>query len=313
MQRAIVDFGSDVPFKTAPNKLKEHYGIDVPETAVRLITERHGEAIHSNAEIQCDLPDIAGVSQLITEMDGSMIPVVETAERKEGEDGIDLRKTRKVNWKEGRLCLAHEVGSVTPVFGATMGNADDAGDQLLQCAIHAGAGTETKFHCVGDGATWIPDQADRVFGSQANYLIDFYHLCEYLAGAAGKIAGKNKEVWMDQQKDRLKDNAYDEVLKTLQPFVEAEHIPDEGAPVRVCHRYISNRIHQLDYKGAIAAGLPIGSGEIESAHRYVIQARLKLAGAWWKVKNVTKMLALRVLRANGDWDKYWNNMRQEAA
>jgi hypothetical protein len=313
LQRAIVDFGSDVPFKNAPNKLKEHYGIDVPETAVRLITERHGEAIHRDAETQHDLPDIPGVSQLITEMDGSKIPVVETAERKEESKGIDLRKTRKLSWKEARLCLAHEVGSVTPVFGVTTGSTDEAGDQLLQCAIRAEGGTETRFHCVGDGATWIADQGDRVFGSQANYLVDFYHLCEYLSGAAGKIAGKDKEVWMEQQKDRLKENAYNEVLKALQPFVEGKNIPDEDAPVRVCHRYISNRTHQLDYKGAIAAGLPIGSGEIESAHRYIIQARLKLAGAWWKITNATKMLALRVLRANGDWDKYWNNLRQEAA
>jgi hypothetical protein len=27
--------------------------------------------------------------------------------------------------------------------------------------------------------------------------------------------------------------------------------------------------------------LPIGSGEIESAHRYVFQTRLKIAGGWW--------------------------------
>jgi len=57
LQRAIVDFGSDVTFKNAPNKLKEHYGIDVSETAVRLITERHGEAIYKDAETQRDLPD----------------------------------------------------------------------------------------------------------------------------------------------------------------------------------------------------------------------------------------------------------------
>ena len=33
-----------------------------------------------------------------------------------------------------------------------------------------------------------------------------------------------------------------------------------------------------DYKGVPAAGLPIGSGEIESGHRYVFQNRLKIAG-----------------------------------
>ena len=42
------------------------------------------------------------------------------------------------------------------------------------------------------------------------------------------------------------------------------------------------RKDQLNYKGAIAAGLPIGSGEIESSHRFVIQERLKIPGAWWQ-------------------------------
>jgi len=55
------------------------------------------------------------------------------------------------------------------------------------------------------------------------------------------------------------------------------------------------------------------SGEIESAHRYVIQSRLKLAGAWWKLKNAKSMLALRVCRANGDWDTYWQSRHQQAA
>jgi hypothetical protein len=61
----------------------------------------------------------------------------------------------------------------------------------------------------------------------------------------------------------------------------------------------------LDYKSVLVAGLSIGSGEIESAHRCVIQIRLKIAGAWWKVENAAKMLALRIVRANGDWEKHW--------
>jgi hypothetical protein len=56
---------------------------------------------------------------LITEMDGSMLPVVEVAERVAGAASVDGRKTRQVSWKEARLALAHEPGSVTPIFGAT--------------------------------------------------------------------------------------------------------------------------------------------------------------------------------------------------
>ena len=95
--------------------------------------------------------------------------------------------------------------------------------------------------------------------------------------------------------------------------LEAEAIESDKAPVRACHRYLSNRTDQLDYKGAIEKSLPIGSGEIESAHRYVIQQRLKLSGAWWKATNVQPMLALRVVRANGDWERYWDNLSAAVA
>ena len=100
---------------------------------------------------------------------------------------------------------------------------------------------------------------------------------------------------------------------SLGKFPGSEKAPDKDAPVRACYRYIANRPHFLDYKGALAAGLPIGSGEIESAHRYVIQIRLKIAGAGWKIESASKMLALRVLRCNGAWEDYWSDLGQEAA
>src|SRR5580693_5099002 len=54
-----------------------------------------------------------------------------------------------------------------------------------------------------------------------------------------------------------------------------------------------------------ANDLPIGSGEIESAHRYIAQLRLKRPGAWWRVEHAEYMLALRINRRNGDWKTYW--------
>jgi hypothetical protein len=53
------------------------------------------------------------------------------------------------------------------------------------------------------------------------------------------------------------------------------------------------------------ARLFAGSGEIESAHRYVAQKRLKLPGAWWLVEHAEHMLALRINRLNGEWEDYW--------
>jgi Uncharacterised protein family (UPF0236) len=307
LQRTITDFGADDSFgRGASAKLKEHYGIEVPATVIRAVTEKHGEAmLGMQRQEPSELPSQPGVAVLIAETDGSMVPVVEIAEPAPGEPPVDRRKNRKVDWKEGRLSLVHQPGSVAPIFRATMGTVDDVGEQLWQSAIRAGAGSQTKFHCVGDGAPWITNQVDLRFGPNAVYLVDFFHLCEYVAQATEVVAGEGKEAWIEEKKNWLKDNRWPDVLRSLQPYVEDANVPDEHAPVRACYRYIANRPKFLDYKSALAAGLPIGSGEIESAHRYVIQIRLKIAGAWWKTENAEKMLALRVMRANGDWEKYW--------
>ena len=319
LQRVMVDFGADEAFAGAAVKLKEHYGIEVPVSAVRALTEEHGAAMWTQEPQKSDGPagsDRPGVPVLIAEMDGSMLPVVETGEPREGTAPIDRRKTRQVSWKEARLCLAHEPGSVTPVFGATLGSVQEAGERLAVCAREAGAGRQTQIHGVGDGALWISEQMEAQFGAQAHFLVDLYHLCDYLAAAGEVMAsqeGKEKSVWLEEKKDWLKENRWLDVLEALRPFLEDARVSDPEAPVRACFRYISNRSHQLDYQGALAAGLPVGSGEIESGHRYIFQSRLKLSGAWWKVENLAKMVALRVVRANGGWQDYWSNVHQEAA
>jgi len=95
-----------------------------------------------------------------------------------------------------------------------------------------------------------------------------------------------------------------EVLRALEPYLEPPQ--QEEAPVRTAHGYISERQQYMDYAGALIAGLPIGSGEVEGGHRHVLQKRLKIAGAWWLERHAEWMLQLRTVRANGDWDKYWN-------
>jgi len=313
LQQAITDFGADNPFAGAADKLKEHYGIDVAVSTIRLVTENHGEAMLRRQSQVSAWPDRPGTAALITEMDGSMLPVVETAEPGAGETPVDRRKTRKLNWKEARLCLAHEPGSVTPVFAATTGGVEEAGAQWRQCAIAAGAGSRTKIHALGDGASWIPDQAHLQFGTQAQYLVDFYHVCDYLSAAGDAIAANDKHAWMEEKKTWLKENRWADLLRNLEPALEPEDVPDAESPVRACRRYIDNRSNCLDYKGALAKGLPIGSGEIESAHRYIFQNRLKIAGAWWKMDNLARMMALRVVRANRGWQDYWSEIGRQAA
>lgn len=286
----------------------EHYGLDISDSTVRRITEGHGAQIQDHPGILQGKPNKAGstAAQLIAETDGTMVPMVTIDSSFEG----DQRKTRKVAWKEVRLALVYEPGTVDPVFGTTTGGVDQTGDQLACCASAIGMDEQTDIHGVGDGACWISNQMERVFGAQGSYLIDFYHLCDYLA-AASKSCAADHQAWLRTQKARMKAGQKDVVLAILEVHLEPASVEDKDAPVRACLRYIRNRPDQFDYPEAIRKKLPIGSGKIESGHRYVIQERMKIPGAWWKIENVDSMLALRTMRANGLWGDYWDTYAKQ--
>ena len=228
----------------------------------------------------------------------------------------DKRKGKKLYWKEAKLCLAHPQGSKTLVYGGTLqGDVATAGKKMFDCARQAGFGRGSHVHAVGDGAPWIADQVEDQFGAQGSYLLDFYHVCDYLAAAVKSIVADpvGQSNWMDQQKARLKTRRSDELIALLHLHLEPSDAADDEAPVRQCHRYLSQRREQLDYQDAQERDLPIGSGEIESAHRYIAQQRLKRPGAWWRAANADHMLALRINRANHQWSAYWATDFQQAA
>jgi hypothetical protein len=218
-------------------------------------------------------------------------------------------------WKEAKISLAHPKGSRTPIYAGTIEDGvETAGRQLFECAVRAGFGAKSRVHAVGDGAPWIVDQVEERFGEQGSYLIDFYHVCEYLSEAA-KATMPNlgaQEAWMGAQEDALKTGRLEKALQELARHREPPEVDDDRAPIRRCHRYLSARRSQLNYREALAKDLPIGSGEIENAHRYIAQQRLMLPGAWWRTDHADYMLALRITRKNGDWAAYWAPLSKNA-
>lgn len=310
LQRVLVDFGSEESFERAAERVKEHYGIEVSVSAVRNQTEQHGATMSAMGEpLLTEMGPKSGVELLITEIDGSMIPIVLPAMDADGKTE-DRRKHRELKWQEARLSMAREPEKIEAKYGACIGDVEKAGAVWLDCVIRAGGGAQTHLHVVGDGAPWIAMQVKQRFGTGTVYLCDFYHVSEYLGAAAPIIAGDQSHKWLHRQQSLLKENRLEEVIAELTPHIEPSEIDDKEAPIRVCLRYLDNRRDQLDYQSALKAGLPIGSGEIESGHRHVIQQRLKISGAWWLEGNAQKMLALRVTRSNGEWQSYWDQQRQ---
>ena len=189
-----------------------------------------------------------------------------------------------------------------------MRSIERAGELLGRCAKRLGWKDKTKIHCVGDGARWTYEQVERIFGVQSKYLIDFFHLSEYLAGASSSCCKEAPKKWLKEQQEKVKSNRIDEVLQELKSHLESERVIDENESIRRCCRYIENRQGQFDYEGAITDELPIGSGEIESGNRSVVQKRLKIPGAWWKIGTAEHMITLRCMRINGDWESYWGRL-----
>jgi hypothetical protein len=295
LQRALVDFGAEESFAHAAQRVREHYGLDVSAEAVRQDTLQHGAQISA---LSVSPPQRAATT-LLTQLDGSLIPIVVPPTA-----GADRRRGKTLLWREARLCLARPPESATAIYGATLGSVSVTGQLWRDTARAAGLTPCTHVHGVGDGAEWILTQFEEQFGAQGQYLVDFYHVSEYHAASAAVIHPKNPARWRRRQQGRLLENKVPTVLRALAAHLEPADAPE--APVRAAHRYLEQRREHLDYAGARDRGLNIGSGEIESGHRHVVQQRLKLAGSWWKESNAEKMLGLRVARTTQLWQRYWS-------
>src|ERR1700685_2806231 len=276
LQRAIVDFAADQSFALARMKLLEHYGFEIGESAIQRVALGHAKTVFEAGGSSQDFPQTVGRhKEIVAQTDGGMIPIVEPDASQK-----DKRKGKTLSWREAKICLAHAKGSQTPVYDGTIeGGVETAGRKLFACAVRAGFGATSHVHAVGDGAPWIVGQVER----------------------------------MNAQKEALKTGRLDQALAALAGHIEAPEVDDDQAPVRRRHRYLSGRRNHLNYYDALANDLPIGSGEIESAHRYIAQQRLKRPGAWWRVDHAEYMLALRINRRNGDWAAYWATFGKTAS
>ena len=67
LQRAITDFGADHAFAHMSKKLHEHYGIEIPVSSARNITEFHAKQIHKQKTVET-IPTTDGCLQQIAEI-----------------------------------------------------------------------------------------------------------------------------------------------------------------------------------------------------------------------------------------------------
>lgn len=156
---------------------------------------------------------------------------------------------------------------------------------------------------INDGALWIGDWLSRSY-PEAIQILDFYHVAEKLAEAA-KQAGA-PENWLAEQKERLKSGGFDEARSAI---VRLEWAEERKGKLLA---YMDNNRHRMAYDEYLAEGLMIGSGPVESAHRTVLQKRMKLSGQRWGEEGGDKMANLRVAVMSGKSHLITDVFRQAA-
>ena len=79
-----------------------------------------------------------------------------------------------------------------------------------------------------------------------------------------------------------------------------EHLPDTARDtVRTVYTYLERHREHIDYETYKALGLPLGSGMVESACKWLIQQRFKGVGMRWSEDGFNHLLHLRLAWVNG--------------
>lgn len=140
-------------------------------------------------------------------------------------------------------------------------------------------------------------------------VVDFIHVAQYVWKAAGAF-------FPDQElePDRWTRAHLLEILRGKASLVAAgmrrsatlrEMAAAERKPVDDCADYLLNYSPYLQYDKALAEGVPIATGVIEGTCRHLVEDRMNLTGARWRLTGAEAVLRLRALRSSNDFDAYW--------
>ncbi len=95
-----------------------------------------------------------------------------------------------------------------------------------------------------------------------------------------------------------------EMLKQLSK--RAERDKNKREILSAVIKYQDPRVHMMNYKQYLEEDLPIASGIVEGAARYVVGERMDCSGMRWVPGRAEALLHLRCVELNGDWDKFFD-------
>ncbi len=328
VQKIAVDFASDESCQKAVEKLKRVYpGVIMNRSSALCMLHQHG--VRAKEFIGKKLAEVlartayqcsdGGIAELEVEYDGGMIPVA-TLEPIKLEDGQEpeltpIRKIpkrrRKCRWEEAKVGLTQVPGKESRLYSVRpTAELDEAFMDLLALACISGYTSKTQVRGVADGARYIRTRMEKTFNdSSFHFILDRPHAKEHLSDA-GKamevISNIPAQQWASEALHKLEAGKTHEVVEELRAAFEKA----DDDTLRIEANYFEHNQDAVAYKEYRQNGWSTASSEVESAHRHVVQTRLKIPGAWWHPDKVSNILSLRMLKANDWWEEYWNSERQ---
>ena len=194
-----------------------------------------------------------------------------------------------------------EVVLTRPSYRAGLWEAGTFANQQWAEAHRRGIPKAKRLACVADGAVWIW-QIVRMCYSPCFEILDWWHATQRLwmiAHSALGTQGNAATIWVETQKTLLMHSQLRSFFHNVRLLFPHGHPLPE--PVRQAVVYLFHQRQRMRYAYFRQAGLPIGSGTVESACKVVVQARLKQAGMRWSRKGAQAMLALRCALLSDRW------------
>ena len=270
--------------------LEKLSGVQIGSTQIHRLADSYGKAVEQSVNAIRTLTPLQQKEVLYVQADGSMLLTREEGwkEVKLGrffKSGDCIHAGSKQGWISSSQYVAH-LGS-SKYFTKMMDDLTESYGKL---------GSRLIF--ISDGATWIKNWIADSFPNAVS-ILDYYHACEHLHEFSNnffkdKMAEQN---WAAEQKELLLNSQTREVIKNIKEL--SKHSNQQADKLIA---YYESNLERMDYKRYKQTGCGIiGSGAIESAHRTVIQKRMKLSGQRWSKQGAQNMLNLRVTNKNQQW------------
>ena len=308
LQQWLAELGAATDFAEAQGWLERLGGVHVAKETVRAQAERQGAALEAaqqaaSAQVEATgesaLPVDAAPGQLLVETDGVMVRYRQTGWH-------EVKIGLVAGWVDGALAA--------PSYVAAREGAAAFGDRLLGEAARRGAleivgweGGRTgaglavlrDVLILGDGARWIWTLAAEHFGARRE-VVDFYHASEHLWTVARLLESEGTAVAAEWGAARCHELRHDGVDPVRTALGAARATTADGRKLLRRERaYFRTNAARMDYPAAKAAGLPIGSGAVESLARHLVQLRMKRPGARWSRAGAQAIVTLRAHLKSG--------------